>query len=101
MKSKEEIMMRHCSDNGLLNMNLGRSILAAMEEYALQSIFNVFSPDGKAWIVHENGQPHGIRDKGGYLLFFPKIQKYTDQEERYIKELQECFALADKIIKAL
>jgi len=31
-----EIMMNHCSDNGLLSMRLGKSILAAMEEYATQ-----------------------------------------------------------------
>ena len=30
--TKEEIMMKHCSDNGLLSMRLGKSILAAMEE---------------------------------------------------------------------
>lgn len=36
MKSKEEIMMKHCSDNGLLNIHLGKSIIKAMEEYASQ-----------------------------------------------------------------
>ena len=33
-----EIMMKHCSDNGLLNLNLGNSILKAMEEYKEQEI---------------------------------------------------------------
>ena len=44
--TKEEIMMKHCSDNGLLSMNLGRSILAAMEEYSEQNcdqIQNLFT----------------------------------------------------------
>ena len=38
---KEEIMMKHCSDNGLLSMALGRSILKAMEEYAEQQVKNL------------------------------------------------------------
>lgn len=52
-------------------------------------------------IIHKNGQPYGIRDKGGYLLFFPKVSKYGGQEERYIGEIKEAFDLAEKIIKAL
>ncbi len=60
-----------------------------------------FKPDGELQIIHKNGQPYGIRDKGGYLLFFPKVSKYTGQEQRYIKEIQECYSLADKIVKAL
>lgn len=31
--------------------------------------------------------PHGIRDDGGYLLFFPDVQKYDGQEERYENEI--------------
>lgn len=104
MRTKEEILSEYgCSEVPFNEevMMFYPALLNAMEEYALQAVYDRFSPDGKAWIVHENGQPHGIRDKGGYLLFFPKIQKYTDQEERYLRELQECFALADKIIKTL
>lgn len=52
-------------------------------------------------VIHKNGQPYGIRDNGGYLLFFPEISKFTGQEQRYIKEIQEAFALSEKIIKAL
>lgn len=52
-------------------------------------------------IIHKNGQPYGIRNKGGYLLFFPKITKYNGQEERYVKEIKEVFELADRIIKTL
>lgn len=51
--------------------------------------------------IHKNGQPYGIRDKGGYLLFFPKVTKYDGQEERYVEEIKEAFDLAEKIIKAL
>ena len=44
--TKEEIMMKHCSDNGLLSMHLGKSILAAMDEYTQQQVKNhaVLSP---------------------------------------------------------
>ena len=62
---------------------------------------NEFKPDGELQIIHKNGQPYGIRDKGGYLLFFPKVSKYTGQEQRYIDEIQECYLLADKIVNAL
>jgi ABC-type uncharacterized transport system substrate-binding protein len=31
-------------------------------------------------IIHKNGQPYGIRDKGGFLLFFPKVSKYDGQD---------------------
>ena len=52
-------------------------------------------------IIHKNGQPYGIRDKGGYLLFFPKVTKYSNQEVRYVTEIKESFDLANKIIRAL
>jgi predicted RNA-binding protein with TRAM domain len=60
-----------------------------------------FKIDGKIEIIHKNGQPYGIRDAGGYLLFFPEVTKYTGQEQRYVEEIQESFALAEKIKKAL
>lgn len=52
-------------------------------------------------IIHKSGQPYGIRNKGGYLLFFPNVCKFSGQEERYITEIKEAFELAEKIIKAL
>ena len=52
-------------------------------------------------IIHKNGQPYGIRDKGGYILFFPKVSKYDNQEERYIEEIKQRFDIAEKILKAL
>ena len=60
-----------------------------------------FKADGELKVIHKNGQPYGIRDSGGYLLFFPKVSKYTDQEKRYVEEIQETYVLAEKIIKAL
>jgi len=60
-----------------------------------------FKVDGKLQIIHKHGQPYGIRDAGGYLLFFPRISKYSGQEQRYIDEIQQCFSLAEKILNAL
>jgi hypothetical protein len=60
-----------------------------------------FKPYGKVEIIHEHGQPRGIRDKGGYLLFFNKVHKYPGQEERYVKEIKEKFILAETIKNAL
>lgn len=34
MDKRIEIMIKHCSDNGLLPMEMGKSIIAAMQEYA-------------------------------------------------------------------
>ena len=52
-------------------------------------------------VILKNGQPYGIRYKGGYLLFFTTVTKYSGQEERYVKEIQEAFTLSKKIIEAL
>ena len=60
-----------------------------------------FKTDGKLEVIHKNGQPYGIRDARGYLLFFPKVTKYTGQEQRYVEEIQECYSLAEKIMSAL
>ena len=57
--------------------------------------------ENKIQIIYENGQPYGIRDNGGYLLFFPTVRKYSGQEQRYINEIQDCIKLADIILKAL
>lgn len=52
-------------------------------------------------IIYKNALPYGIRDKGGFLFFFPKPTKYNDQEERYRKECEELFILADFLLKSL
>ncbi len=49
----------------------------------------------KAEIIYQNNKPYGIRNKGGYLFFFTKISKFSEQEERYRKEIEEQFKLAD------
>ena len=52
-------------------------------------------------IIHKNHKPYGIRDEGGLLLLFPRITKWSGQEDRYVKEIKEQFDLADTILKAL
>ncbi len=52
-------------------------------------------------IIYKNNKPYGIRDISGYLFFFTEIHKYTDQEERYRKEIEEQFKLADYLKKCL
>jgi hypothetical protein len=43
---------------------------------------------------------YGVRNDGGYLLFFREPHKYVDQEERYEKELAESRANAHLIASA-
>lgn len=50
---------------------------------------------------YEGTRPHGIRDRGGYLLFFPKITSYTGQPERFKREIAEQHELAETIMTAL
>lgn len=46
-------------------------------------------------VVYENNKPHGIRNQGGFILFFPDITKYDGQEKRYRNEVMEQYKLAD------
>ena len=55
----------------------------------------------KLQIIYENNKPYGIRDEHGYLFFFVKTSKYPGQEERYCKELEEQFLLANYLLAAL
>ena len=57
--------------------------------------------DSELQIIYEHGQPEGIRDKGGFLLFFPKVSKWSNQEERYREEIAERYRLADYLLKKL
>ena len=52
-------------------------------------------------IIHKHNKPYGIRDENGYLLFFPKITKYTGQEERYKEEVMEQYKLAEDLERYL
>ena len=55
----------------------------------------------KLQIIYKNNKPYGIRDENGYLFFFANIQKFQGQEERYRKEIEEQFKLADLLLSAL
>ena len=52
-------------------------------------------------ITYKNGQPDGIRYKGGYLFFFPTVSKYTGQDERYRREIEDRYELADYLLSTL
>ena len=48
-------------------------------------------------ITYKNNKPYGIRDEGGFLLFFPSIIHFSGQEERYRKDIEKQNAFADKL----
>ena len=54
-----------------------------------------------ARIIYKYNQPYGIRDWTGFLFFFVKVNKYPDQEERYRKEIEDQFKLADCLLRVL
>jgi hypothetical protein len=51
--------------------------------------------------IYKNNKPHGIRNEDGFVLFFPSISKYSGQEERYRKEIEDQFKLADFLVQQL
>lgn len=55
----------------------------------------------KLCIVYELNKPHGIRDEHGYLFFFTKIQKWPGQDDRYRREVEKQFKLADFLLSSL
>ena len=56
----------------------------------------------KLQIILKHGEPDGIRDRGGYLFFFPTpVIKYPGQEQRYRDDLERRFNLADYLLDAL
>jgi len=57
--------------------------------------------DDELQIVYESGRPTGIRDRGGYLFFFLKVQKWPGQEERYLDETKQQDELAEFLLNAL
>ena len=52
-------------------------------------------------IIYSYGRPEGIRDENGFLFFFPKVTKYTGQEERYNRECQKQEELALHLLNIL
>lgn len=52
-------------------------------------------------IIYVHGRPTGIRDKGGYLVYFPRIHHYENQEERYQSKLAQQARLADYLLASL
>jgi hypothetical protein len=52
-------------------------------------------------IIDEHGQPKGIRDRSGFLVFFTPVSRYEGQDERYAEELAEGRTLAQFVLHAL
>lgn len=52
-------------------------------------------------IRNNDGTPHGIRDNNGFLLFFPNINRYPEQEDRYNEEIADQKYLAGYILGKL
>lgn len=38
-------------------------------------------------IVNKNGKPYGIRDAGGFILFFSEVSKFPGQHDRYMRAI--------------
>ena len=56
----------------------------------------------KAGIVYKyKNIPYGIRNRDGYLLFFHRITRYPNQEERYEREIGEQINLAEFLCSCL
>ena len=62
---------------------------------------------GPWWSQEPSHKTNGVRSKDGFICFIPKVQRYTDQEDRYIEELQESrantslIAAAPELLEAL
>lgn len=52
-------------------------------------------------IIYQHNRPYGIRNKNGYLLFFPQVRKFDGQEARYKQELSDQRNLAEYILDAI
>lgn len=57
--------------------------------------------DGELQIIYKYSKPYGIRDKGGLLFLFKDISKYDGQKERYSREIEQQYKLADYLLAAL
>lgn len=57
--------------------------------------------DDELKVIYKNHKPLGIRDGSGFLFFFSDIQQYQGQEERYRREIEQQFRLADYLLSKL
>ncbi|HQZ67729.1 MAG TPA: hypothetical protein PLY87_21715 [Planctomycetaceae bacterium] len=56
---------------------------------------------GDVRLVYEWGEPRGIRDDHGFICFFNPVAKFSGQEERYQRELDERRQTVEFILQAL
>jgi hypothetical protein len=57
--------------------------------------------EGEVRLIMEHGEPKGIRDRTGFLVFFHRVTKYSGQEGRYRAELDLRLRQADVLVTAL
>jgi len=52
-------------------------------------------------LIYKYNRVYGIRDKGGYVVFFPRITEWPNQQERYQKEIKQQMKFAEKLCEFL
>ena len=57
--------------------------------------------DNDLQIIYKHHKPHGIRDKEGFLFFFPEIVYVDGQKEISCQEVEKQFKLADYLLSTL
>ena len=48
-------------------------------------------------VIYKMNRPYGIRNSGGYVVFFPRVRKWEGQEQRYQEEIMEQMMLANRL----
>lgn len=82
--------------------SIGTAVMMAREYQAARAQpERVAMSDDELRIEYASDHPHGIRDKGGFLFFFPRICKYDGQETRYKEEIEQQNRLANFLLKSL
>ena len=100
MKTAREILHKHTADETAIDY-LRDIIVECMEEYASQLTPSIPKIKKNVKIIYKNNKPYGIRDETGFLFFFVDITKWPNQEERYRREIEEQYELADYLQNVL
>ena len=100
MKTAREILHKYTADETAIDY-LRDIIVECMEEYASQLTPSIPKIKKNVKIIYKNNKPYGIRDETGFLFFFVDITKWPNQEERYRREIEEQYELADYLQNVL
>ena len=55
---------------------------------------------GPWWSTCQSDNRRAVRDKGGLICTLKRVTRFSEQEDRYEKELDECKANANLIVAA-